>query len=157
MGVDISGINSKSEDGDYFGSNWWAWRPIHNLCEYANEEYELNLYMGNWGSNDGGGLHTQEECDKLADALQNIISSDLLNEEDDRIYLCLGGWVNKDNQFLSEEESQLLNEQYEIGEVLYGGVVTDSGDIVYTAHSCSKGHVDRFINFLRDCGGFEIW
>jgi hypothetical protein len=80
-----------------------------------------------------------------------------LNEEDDRIYLCLGGWVNKDNQFLSEEESQLLNEQYEIGEVLYGGVVTDSGDIVYTAHSCSKGHVDRFINFLRDCGGFEIW
>jgi hypothetical protein len=157
MGVDISGINSVSEDGDYFGSNWWAWRPIHTLCEYANEEYELNLSMGNWGSNDGGGLHTQEECDKLADALTDIISLDLLKEDDDRLYLCLGSWVGNNNHFLTEDETKSLNEQYLVGEILYGGVVMDNGNIVYPSHSCSKGHVKRFINFLRSCGGFEIW
>ena len=157
MGVDISGINPKTEDGDYFASNWWGWRPIHNLCEYVNYEYELNLDMGNWGSNDGGGLHTQEDCDKLAWALEDIIKTDLLKEDDDRLYLCLGGWVDKDNRFLSEEESQSLNIQYPIGEVLYGGVVMDSGNIVHPAHSCSKGHIQRFINFLKECGGFEIW
>jgi hypothetical protein len=157
MGVDISGINSKSEDGDYFGSNWWAWRPIHILCEHANEHYELNLFMGDWGSNDGGGLPTQEECDKLAAALKDIISSELLKEDDDRLYLCLGSWVDSDNHFLSEDETKSLNEQYFIGELLYGGVITDDGNIVHPSHSCSKGHVDRFISFLRECGGFEIW
>ena len=28
MGVDISGRKPKTEEGDYFCSNWWGWRPI---------------------------------------------------------------------------------------------------------------------------------
>ncbi len=35
MGVDISGRNPKTEEGDYFGANWWGWRPILALSEAA--------------------------------------------------------------------------------------------------------------------------
>lgn len=155
---EASDLWENENPGDYFRSNWWGWRPIHMLCEYVNEEDELNFDMSNWGSNDGGGLDNQEDCTKLADALQDILrTSTDLQLDDDRIYLNLGSWVNSENQFIGSELSAELNEQFNEGEILYGGVVGEGGKIYYPSHSCSKKHLQNFINFLRECGGFEIW
>ena len=144
--------------GDYFRSNWWGWRPIVMMCEYASDEYELNIDFSNWGSNDGAGLETQEECTRLAGALEDIMRTSTELEADiDSIYLCLGSWVNQDNQFVGEEKQNELNQSYQHGEILYGGVVGDDGTIYYPSHSCSKKHLQNFINFLKECGGFEIW
>ena len=73
----------KENPGDYFRSNWWGWRPIVQLCETVDSIYRLNLNFDNWGSNDGAGLETQEECDKLAEALERFTSKiDWVDDED---------------------------------------------------------------------------
>ena len=144
--------------GDYFRSNWWGWRPIVMLCEYAAFENELNIDFSNWGSNDGAGLDNQKDCNRLADALEEIIhTSTQMEEPSDVIYLNLGSWTGINGTFLGEEINKQLNEQYEVGEVLYGSVVMNDGSIVHPSHSASLKHVKNFIAFLRECGGFEIW
>ena len=158
---EVSNKWDNENPGAYYASNWWGWRPIHMMCEYVNEEYELNFNMDNWGDNDGGGLEDQFQCDKLAWALEDFLkSSDSIMPEDaDRIYVCLGSWVDSNGKFLSQEviDKHELNEQYRYTEILYGGVVVDNGEIYYSAHSCGKKHLERFIAFLKECGGFEIW
>jgi len=148
----------KENPGDYFRSNWWGWRPIVMLCEYASEENELNIDFSYWGSNDGSGLDNQEDCNRLADALEEIIhTSTQMEEPSDVIYLNLGSWTDINGRFLGEEITTSLNEQYEVGEVLYGSVVMNDGSIVHPAHSTPLTHIKNFIAFLRECGGFEIW
>jgi hypothetical protein len=155
---EVSNKWEKENPGDYFRSNWWGWRPIVMLCEHASYESELDIDFSNWGSNDGAGLDNQEECDKLADALQDIIRiSTELEEPNDTIYLNLGSWTDMGGSFLDAQAEQQLNEQYQLGEVLYGSVVREDGSIVRPSHSANLTHVQNFINFLRECGGFEIW
>jgi hypothetical protein len=155
---EVSDKWEKENPGDYFRSNWWGWRPIVMLVEFANDDYELGFDLIHWGSNDGAGLDNQEDCNKLADALEEIITTQTDLEEDvDTIYLNLGSWVSMDGKFLGDEINTPLNEQYPYGTILYGSVVMDDGSIVQPSHSAPLRHVKNFIAFLRECGGFEIW
>jgi hypothetical protein len=63
----------KENPGDYFRSNWWGWRPIVMMCGFANDDNELGFDLEYWGSNDGAGLDNQEDCNLLADALEEMI------------------------------------------------------------------------------------
>jgi len=161
MGVDISGRKPKSETGDYFCSNWWGWRPILALSEAAMLSGKLDYDTSYWGSNDGKGLRTQKQCDKLADAIELLISNsynEYLTEDDDRIYICMGSWCEAGTgQFVPSEFTQSLNEQYEYGDILYGPVVAEYGTMVESSYSYSLGRLKEWIVFLRNCGGFKIW
>lgn len=160
MGVDISGRKPKTDNGDYFGSNWWGWRPICMLCEIANHKYNLKLDMSHWGSNDGKGLRTQKQCDRLADALELMLSNDsgyneFMVDDNDRIQIVMGSWVKSGTgEFYSEDN---LDFEYEFGTILWAPIVTPKGVLVESAHSCSLKHIKNFITFLRECGGFKIW
>ena len=144
--------------GDYFRSNWWGWRPIVMLVGFANDDYELGFDLEYWGSNDGAGLDNQKDCNKLADVLEKLISTQTELEDDaDTIYLNLGSWASMDGKFLGEKINNELNEYYPYGTILYGSVVMENGDLVQPAHSAPLKHVKKFISFLRECGGFEIW
>lgn len=159
MGVDISGKNSLSETGDYFGSNWWAWRPINQLCQLAAYESKLSIDFSYWGSNDGKGLDTQEECDSLADALEDYLGSEIeVKNDDDRIFLCLGSWCEAGTGKMVDSNVVVsLNEQYEYGDILYGPIVAENGTLVESSHGTSLGRLKQWITFLRNCGGFKIW
>ncbi len=152
MGMDVMG---KGNTDAYFRASCWSWRPIHALCETVIDSNSLNFNTQYWGSNDGRGLETQEDCNKLADALEAHLKNTGLTEENDRIFLCLGSWSTSDGRFLYEEEE--LNETYPIGTVLSGPVVMKDGTLAYSTHSTSLDHIKEFINFLRTCKGFEIW
>ena len=148
--------------GVYFRSNWWGWRPICMMCEIANDKYKLKMNMSNWGSNDGAGLRTQKQCDRLADTLELMISNDsgyneFMVEDSDRIQICMGAWVEAGTGKFYHESDNDLNEQYPFGTILFSSVVTKNGTMVESAHSCSLSHIKRWINFLRHCGGFKIW
>ena len=148
----------KENPGDYFRSNWWGWRPIVMLCEYVDSKCNLDIDFTYWGSNDGAGLQTQEECDKLASALEFVLLTNSELEDDvDTIYLNLGSWTSMDGKFLGSEINEVLNEQYPYGTILYGSVIMSDGTIVQPSHSAPLKHVKKFISFLRECGGFEIW
>jgi len=161
MGVDISGRKPKTEAGDYFASNWWGWRPIVAISEAAMLSSKLDYDTSYWGSNDGKGLRTQKQCDKLADAIELLISNnynEYLAEDDDRIYIVMGSWCEAGTgKFIGSEREHILNQQYEYGDILYAPVVAEDGTLVESSYSTSLGRIKQWITFLRSCGGFKIW
>jgi hypothetical protein len=163
MGVDISGKKPTTNEGDYFSSNWWGWRPINTICELAAYNSKLKIDFSYWGSNDGKGLRTQKQCDKLADAIELLISenpqyNDNLSDDDDRIYIAMGSWCEAGTgKFIGSEKEHVLNQEYEYGTLLFRPVVTPDGSLVESSHSTSLGRIKQFVTFLRGCGGFEIW
>jgi len=159
MGVDISGRKPKSELGDSFHSNWWGWRPINSICQIAAYRSKLRIDFEYWGSNDGKGIRTQKQCDRLAEAIEELIGEDVnLKEDNDRIYLCLGSWCEfGSGKFIQSEIEQSLNVQYPIGTLLYTSIIASDGTPVESSHSTSVGRVKEFVNFLKNCGGFQIW
>lgn len=146
----------ENNPGDYFRSNWWGWRPIVMLSEMVNEFRDLGLDLSLWGSNDGAGLDTQEECNKLADALEEIGKEFFEVEDVEELQLCMGSWTTLDGKFIPSDKTEELNEQW-YGQLLTSPLVMDDGTIVQSSHSVNKPHLQRFIAFLRECGGFEIW
>jgi hypothetical protein len=112
-----------------------------------------------WGSNDGKGLRTQKQCDKLADALEELLGTEInAKDDDDRVFLCLGSWCEAGTgKFIGSESEHSLNQQFEYGHILYAPVVAENGTLVESAHSASIFKIKEFINFLRNCGGFQIW
>ena len=161
MGVDISGRKPKTEEGDYFASNWWGWRPIVAISEAAMLSGKLDYDTSYWGSNDGKGLRTQKQCVKLADAIELLISNnynEYLTEDDDRIYICMGSWCEAGTgKFIGSERENVLNQEYEYGDILYAPVVAEDGTLVESSYSTSLGRIKQWITFLRSCGGFKIW
>ena len=65
----------KYNPGKYFRANIWAWRPIHMLCETIIQDKKLPLDTYGWGENSGYGLYKQEECDMLAEELEEFLFS----------------------------------------------------------------------------------
>ena len=161
MGVDISGRKPKTEEGDYFHANWWGWRPILAISEAAMLNSKLDYDTSYWGSNDGKGLRTQKQCDKLADAIELLISNnynEYLAEDDDRIYIVMGSWCEAGTgKFIGSEREHILNQQFEYGDILYAPVVAENGTMVESSHGTSLGRLKQWITFLRSCGGFKIW
>ena len=148
--------------GVYFRSNWWGWRPIHMLCEVVNDKYNLKMDMSYWGSNDGKGLRTQKQCDRLADALELILNNDVVYKDfmadnSNVIYMVTGSWEVTGTGEVFLDEGNELNEKYEYGTILWAPVVTKKGVMVEPSYGCSLGHIKGWINFLRGCGGFKIW
>jgi hypothetical protein len=163
MGVDISGRKPTTDAGDYFCSNWWGWRPINYICQLAAEQSKLKIDFSYWGSNDGKGLRTQKQCDKLADAIELLISNstdfnEFLSEDTDRGYICLGSWCEAGTgRFIPSEKQMELNKDYPEGTLLFRPIVMSDGAIVEASHSTSLSRISEFVTFLRGCGGFEIW
>ena len=125
--MDISGRSPITPEGDYFRANIWSWRPLHQLCETV-----LQKEYPDWGYNDGQGFTTQAECDDLADKLE--------------------AYLKKFPKEQIEIESELRVE--ENGRFLPPGTPPTQGRSPYYT---SREHVQKFVTFLRGCGGFEIW
>lgn len=151
-------VYGKSENS-YFRANCWSWRPIHAICDFSIMAADIAFDTKGWDTNSGHGLTTQEECNTLADAIESFLklNQENMHEFDDRIYLCLGSWCSFDGSFMNEEDENDLNSRYPFGTVLYNGVVSKNGAVVFPSHSSSLEHIEEFITFLRTCGGFEIW
>ena len=150
----------QTNPGYYFRSNWWGWRPIQMLCEIAAEKHDLNIDFKYWGSNDGKGLDNQEQCTALAEALKDILQADGgFEDDDDELYVNMGSWTDQQGRFIPEEIRDKLNEELPLGKVTFTGIMlaNQGTTIYYPSHSRSKRHIDNFIDFLYDCGGFTIW
>lgn len=150
----------ETNPGYYFRSNWWAWRPIQMLCQVAADKHDLDINFKYWGSNDGKGLENQEDCNALADALDDILKTDGGFEDDyDTLYMNLGSWTDQKGSFIDQELRDRLDKELPLGQVTFTGIMlSDQGTTVYyPSHGCDKRHVMNFIKFLRDCGGFKIW
>ena len=148
--------------GIYFRFNRWGWRSILRLCEMAKNKYRLKMDMSDWVYNDGKGLRTQKQCDRLADAIELMLNNDtvykdFMADNSNVMYIVTGSWEVTDTGEAFFDEEDELNEEYEYGTILWAPVVTKKGVMVETIYSCSLEHLKDWLNFLRECGGFKIW
>jgi hypothetical protein len=152
----------RENPGDYYQDSWWGWRPLASLIEAVNEEKGLGIDTSRFGYNDGAGPEDQETCNTLADAMaekltQLILENPDLTDDDDSIYIVLGSWVDENSAFIHSSIGNKITEGFEYGQMLTRPVITEDGTIAYSAHSTSLGRIKKFISFLRECGGFQIW
>ena len=128
MGMDVSGLNPSTEEGEYFRASIWSWPAILGLVRTASEVFNLSFDTDGWDCNDGKGLKTQEECSKLADAMQHLLDS--------------------------METPVLVAEHSKITQAFVKAIgMTGAAPQAET----DKSHAQSFITFLRGCGGFVIY
>ena len=74
MGMDLYGINPKTDNGDYFRANVWYWRPLWQCVAYfcddilSEEDIERGTYNDGYEYDETTAL---EISDKLENALKN--------------------------------------------------------------------------------------
>lgn len=160
---------SKWEDenpGYYIRYNCWGWRPILHLALVAIEHDNLKFDTDFWGSNDGRGLRTQKQCNRLAESMNKlvaIIEKDLRSphwikedKDDDQFIFNLDSWSREDGNRMTEDEEKILSEKFNYGQLMGTRIVIN--DVRYDAdYTTSVKQINRFITFLRECGGFKIW
>ena len=137
MGMDVY---SKDEN-HYFRANVWSWRPIHMLCEEANQCDELGFDMGGWDCNSGCGLETAEDCVRLAGSLRKLLTEQYQETE----------VISLDSAPQGVEAAMLE----QVGEAF--GLPKDGVVMSDTTYSAAKAHVEEFVEFLEKADGFKIW
>lgn len=149
----------ESNPGYYFRANLWSWRSIQTLIDSVLTMYDLNWDTSKFGENSGGGFRTQEQCDTIANGIEEILG-DMIEAGKETIYLNLGMWVSYEPTGgvfnVPEEIQDELNEE-NTRTYVQGPIVASNGQLVVPAHSVNINHIKNFVNFLRHCGGFEIW
>lgn len=150
--------------GGYFGNNWWNWRPIHLLIDILNDAYQIGISaddIGSLGDNSGGGVRTPEQCQKLADHIDEYVKFMKLRDYK-VVYLNSGSWYYDHGQKRLSMESEshrkvltTIDEQFPRG-LLFVKPVIDG--VEYTpAHSTNIDNLLSFVAFLRHCNGFEVY
>ena len=150
----------RDNPGIYFRANIWSWRPIHLAIVQANISCELDIdddTIEGMSHNSGAGLKTQEECDALAEALEMLADG---MEEDGvtEFGFAFGYWNYRDGSIIvNEKDTETLNKKYKYGSIITEMPVKLLDKDVWPAHVTQVEHLREFVEFLRHCGGFEIW
>ena len=136
MGMDVTGRNPISPAGEYFRANEWSWRPIHvlirELCSDLLDEETLELI----GCNDGAGPPDQSICTKMANRFELWMKHNVRGSSLDVPEMR----VTEDGHLVSEEE------------------LAENPDIeTHTPYHVKDEHLKEWIEFLRYCGGFQVW
>ncbi len=160
MGMDVIGNEPKNKCGEYFCNDVWSWRPLATyVCEVAPE---ISAGCKYWQSNDGDGLN-REDSIKLADLLQKEIDngrtekyarlrqSKIEQMPNEPCWLCDGAGTRKP---YPEWGAGDPSKDGIVCNLCEGNGYAQASDSAY--RFCTQ-NVQGFANFLRNCGGFEIW
>lgn len=159
MGMDVYGIQPKNKKGEYFRAAIWAWGPIYNIMCYACEIYSLcdARTLELMCSNDGAGLDNQEDCNRLADAMSDILNDPRTLEEhglqvsgDGTGKETTYSYPIKGDSFVCHLPTSRLLSYKEAKKLNY-----PLDDLISSSHT-NREHVEEFIEFLRNCGGFQV-
>ena len=152
MGMDVFGRDPTNNVGKYFRNNVWWWRPLWDYCCTVDTDLADKVPLGY--SNDGDGLGTCEDCEELASKLQKSIDS---------------GYADF---YISQRNLQLECQPLEICDLCSGsGLRNFEGNDIRCNGCEGKGkkksvdswynldiqNIKNFIEFLNNCGGFQIF
>ena len=136
MGMDVIGRKPTSPAGEYFRANVWSWHPIQALiCDVCSDLLDEET-LENIGFNNGAGAADQQTCTEMASRfelwMEHHVQGLGLEIPDVR--------VTKDGHFVTEEE------------------FAENPDLeTTTPYHVEDDHLKEWIEFLRHCGGFEVW
>jgi hypothetical protein len=178
MGMDVCGRNPSSKEGEYFRNNVWRWHPLAKYCQEIAPD--ITAQCKHWHHNEGDGLDERNSL-LLADALQREIDSgrckkwaDLRESELERLPNVPCKYCEATGTRKPLPEGELMDEDYSIfialgiapklgaGDPANGGFKCNAcdGEGYVRPSECdysfSVENVEKFVAFLRSCGGFEI-
>jgi hypothetical protein len=122
------GVDVYGRSGGCFDTNWPWWGQLADYCREIAPD--ITSRCKSWGTNDGDGLNGADSV-ALADILQNEIDS---------------GRCAKYGAFIPRHTvgvPYLENNTWKAG--------------LGSERPFSVTNVQKFVTFLRGCGGFEIW
>jgi hypothetical protein len=134
--MNIYGTNPDSEDGEYFRANTWAWRPIlelmHQLCSDLLDKKILQAM----GVNGGAGPYNTAICQEMATRFEL--------------------WINDNvDGYTVERDGTDIRSHLEL---LTGAKLTETPEEqTQSPYKVQHEHLKRWIEFLRHCGGFQVW
>jgi len=133
MGMDVSGLAPKNESGVYFRANIWSWRPIYELmCDLCGDIIDDETLAG-MSHNQGDGVKSQEICDEIALRFTIWMASN-------------GAGHSIDSTHIGVRED---------GRLVTGDAVVD--EVLKSPYWVEHEHLEEWVTFLRNCGGFEVW
>ncbi len=149
MGMDVYGKNATSEKGKYFRNNVWWWRPLWHYCLEVSE-VARNVKHGHY--NDGDGLNEEGAMD-LAFALESELLAGRTAEYAAAYRQRLDALPLEDCDLCHATGTR--NDQYVQGKC---NKCHGEGKVKQfeTWYPFSVENVQEFVEFLKDCGGFEI-
>ncbi|MBR0693639.1 hypothetical protein [Bradyrhizobium lablabi] len=159
MGMDVIGKKPSTEEGKYFRNNVWWWRPLAGYCcEVAPEITSKCTY---WQSNDGDGLGKRDAI-KLADVLQKEIESGRTLSFQRRYTSAQEMTANEPCPICAGTGTRLPVPHRGAGDPKTTGIKCNGCDGNGTRRPYSTDYpfdvenVQKFVAFLRGCGGFQI-
>ena len=150
MGMDVMGVEPKNKIGEYFRNNVWHWHPLWDFC--CDVDSELCDKVPNGHSNDGDGLDCENSVE-LADKLQNSIDNGYAefyvsqrNLEIDRLPLETCEYCNGTGIRNFEGKDMQCN----------GCEGKGAKKDISSWYKLDIENIKNFIEFLKNCGGFQI-
>jgi hypothetical protein len=135
MGMDVYGRNPRSEAGEYFRATIWSWPPIHALIAELCSDLLDEKTLESLAYNDGAGPEDQETCTEMARRFEVWMEQHTEGHQ-----LDLGFRVTREGRLVTEHE------------------LAENPDLeAESPHAVCDDHLKAWIEFLRDCGGFEVW
>lgn len=135
MPMDIQGRKATSPPGRHFRPEFWAWRPIHALTrELCPDLFDARTLKG-MTFGDGSGPSDQQTCTEMANRFQQWMT-----QHPEGMVLDAGIRMTPEGRFVTEQE------------------LADSPSMeTVSPYEASVEQMKKWIDFLRSCGGFEVW
>lgn len=135
MGMDVWGRNPSAPAGRYFRANIWSWRPIQALIAELCTDLVDQETMTKLGFNVGAGLADSHTCQQMANRFECWLEHHTAGHGID-----LGLRVTYDGRFVSDDE---LSKRPDLETM--------------SPYQVDDDHLKQWVEFLRHCGGFEVW
>lgn len=171
MGMDVYGIEPRTNIGEYFRNNVWYWHPLWNYCEIKHPE--IALLVEHAHDNSGDGLNAEQAFDLGRLLLHDIRDGVAIeyetnyNEELDKLPLikcdiCKGSGIRHDELGIQEKHDlKPLSEEVAAKVNRTTGWCNGCDGLGEVKNFATHYHFDvnnlfDFALFLIDCGGFKI-
>lgn len=150
MGMDVYGNKPKNSKGEYFRNNVWYWHPLWDYCCEVAPDITKDVTYGH--SNSGDGLNGYQSI-QLAKALK--VEIDAGRTESYRLLV------------EEKKENAPLEDCYCVVSMVYGIeiIINDECKVCkgtrkipssLSWYNFTVENVVEFIEFLENCGGFQI-
>ncbi|HTI49640.1 MAG TPA: hypothetical protein VL475_01760 [Planctomycetaceae bacterium] len=135
MAMELQGRKPTSTAGKLFRAEFWAWRPIHALIGRLCSDLVDDRMLQAMTFGGGAGPVDPEICREMADRFQRFAE-----QHAEGYVLDAGIRVTPEGRFVTEQE------------------LADNASLeTVSPYEVGTEQLNRWIEFLRDCGGFEVW
>ena len=135
MGMQIEGRKPSAPVGKNFRPEFWAWRPIHALIRQLCQDLFDEKTLEKMAFNGGTGPADQATCSEMANRFERWMEHHAAG-----YVLESGIRVTPEGRFVSEQD-----------------LAQNPSMETVSPYEVSDEQLKRWIEFLRHCGGFEVW